>query len=242
MLCIVLGNVGTGKTLFLTMIGKHSQLKIVSNYTLNYKYDDFDVDKFIKAEYDNCSIFLDEAYTYLESRVSLSELNRLMSYILFQSRKKSLNIYLTAQLLSTIDKRFRQMANIIITCNNNERMQRYEYTIFYRDIQKTIKINLDYQKAEQYYNLYDTNQVIQPPNTNNYFVKKLNGKDRMDQIKQICEDLKEEYQNKRITKGFVDLFILENDLPSFLAQNVFSYLQLHKKITRKKKSGKKAKR
>lgn len=230
MLTIVLGNVGTGKTLFLVMLAKLSKIKVVSNFNLKFCYVKFDLEKFLKAEYDNCLILLDEAYAYLESRVSASELNRLMSYMLFQSRKKSLDLVLSAQLVSSLDKRFRRLANTLIICGVKTNVE-FQYRITSRDYNRTITKILPYENAKRFFNEYDTNEIIRPENAEveNFFRKKLSGKDKMSQITIISDEIIEKYPDIRITKSLVGLYFTANDLPKFLEKDTYTFIKLTQK-------------
>ena len=98
MLVSVLGDIRVGKTLFTSILAKYSYGKVYANYKLDipqyYKLEPTDLFKLPN----NCEVFIDEAYTWLEARTSGADLNKCSSYILFQSGKRTINIYLTAQL------------------------------------------------------------------------------------------------------------------------------------------------
>lgn len=233
MLTIILGNIGSGKTLFMVILAKYSKLKTISNFNLKFKYELFDLQSFLESKYDNCNIYLDEAYSYLESRLSISELNRLMSYMLFQSRKKSLNLVLSAQLLSTLDKRFRMLADMIILCNHIDKTELpFKYKIISKGYNRIITKTISFEKAKDYFKMYDTNQIIQPINCQieEFFKKQLSGKDKMEQIRLISDEILKKYPNKRITKSIVELYFMENDLPQFLMKQCYTFIKLNYKI------------
>lgn len=226
----VLGNLGAGKTLFCVMVNYYSELPVVSNFRL--AYDDrecevFDLNTFLRAEYENCNIILDEAYNYLESRISQSELNRIMSYILFQSRKKNVTIYLTAQLFSTIDKRYRELSELLVIATKTPR--KYVYYLCDHDRVKKMYVGLD--KAKEFYNYYDTNEVIFEHDERLEF--RLKDSDaKFTDINGIVESVREHYNAmkiKRITKDMVKLYFTLNGLPNFLVSDTYTLLSLGNK-------------
>jgi len=164
MLILVLGDVGTGKTLLTTILAYLSHKKgveVYSNYTLNFPYKKLTVNMIYNIK--KGLVLLDEAYTWLEARISGSKLNRFLSYILFQSRKRGLNWILTAQLGSVIELRFREMSDYVIysdICDLG-----FSYEVYKKTKYGFVKINsfrLPYENAEQFFSLYDTYEVIPP--------------------------------------------------------------------------------
>lgn len=95
-------------------------------------------------------VIIDEAYVWLDSRVSASTLNRFMSYILFQSRKMGLDFVLTVQLIHTLDKRFRDLTDTYIACEHQKTKDRFKYEIL--SVQKSVVKTryLSHRTAEKY--------------------------------------------------------------------------------------------
>ena len=62
-----------------------------SNYKLKEidgrKVYDFTPELFFDPNLEECNVFIDEAYTFLESRSSMKDSNLFLSYMVFQSRK-----------------------------------------------------------------------------------------------------------------------------------------------------------
>lgn len=160
MLISVLGNLGTGKTLFLTYIATKFNRDVYSNYELKLNhYKPLKVIDLLNLPND-IEVFIDEGYTWLESRVSSKALNRYLSYILLQSRKRTINIYITAQLFSTVDLRFREQSNIIIICKRID--DGFSYRLINRDTNSIKSFILPYEKAKLFYKYYDTYEIIEP--------------------------------------------------------------------------------
>lgn len=231
MLITILGNLGSGKTLFMVVISYFSQKPIVSNFEVKFSnriIEKFNLNKFVQAKYENCIILLDEAYTYLESRVSANELNRIMSYILFQSRKKNVELYLTTQLLSTIDKRYRELSDVFIVA---QRDQNENFCYYITDKQKTVKLCLDYMKMLPFFELYDTNQIILTNNQKILFDTK-DESQKDEEIEKQADIIEEFYNNEgltNITKSMVQLYAMKKGLPNFLVESIFATLKIRKK-------------
>lgn len=163
MLVIILGNLGSGKTLIMTLLSYHDKREVWSNYKINSKnYRVLDVVDLLDLP-DNIILLMDEAYAWIESRVSSSTLNEYLSSILFHTRKTNTDIYLTTPMFSTIDKRFRHQANYIILCEHRNNFNTDDFHfLFYNKDNKTYGSNtLTYSNAKKYFNLYDTYEKIE---------------------------------------------------------------------------------
>jgi len=116
------------------------------------------------------NIFIDEAYTWIESRHSGKALNLLTTYFIFQKRKRFLDIYLTEQLFSSIDKRARELSNIIIECKSRVDFKKDDFEFWYIDRDSNIDFEfiIPYNIAKQYFEYYDTYEIIQIPNKSKY--------------------------------------------------------------------------
>src|SRR4030043_860537 len=106
----LVGKVGSGKTLFMTADSVNSGRPIYANYEIRHKkYRALTPELLMDPDLHGAVICLDEAYAWLESRTSGKDINRYMSYILFQGRKKDIDFYMSEQLLSSVDLRYRDM-------------------------------------------------------------------------------------------------------------------------------------
>lgn len=161
MLTSIIGRYGSGKTLISVYLASKTNLPIYANFQIKIdNYHELNIRDIFNLPNPSI-IILDEAYTWLESRASSRNVNRYVSYILFQSRKRGLDIYTTSQLFRSVDVRFRIMSDFIILCSNNKRLQCFEY-FFYRVGSGFTKLSLSYEKAKKYYVLYDTMEVVKP--------------------------------------------------------------------------------
>lgn len=156
------GNIGSGKTLLLVIIATTSKRKIFSNFQLDLPlYNELEVINLVNLE-NNINVFIDEAYTWLESRTSYKAINRYLSYIIFQSRKRNIDVYITSQMFSTVDIRFREQSNILIHCKRIDDNFHYYFNIV--GSEKMNHFILPLKEGKEYFKLYDTMEIIQPNN------------------------------------------------------------------------------
>lgn len=215
MLIIVLGNLGTGKTLLLTYLSTKIKRKIYSNYELIIEnYVKLEIESLLNLP-NNIDVFLDEAYTWLESRVSGKALNRYLSYILLQSRKRTLDIYCTAQLFSTLDKRFREKADIIIKCEKIKD-KGYKYHFFNMNKYSQKVLLLPFEKAKKYYKYYDTNEIVEPYQKSSleFTLLQSNTEQLFKKAKEIAEFIWKDINGQKygITHNSVKLALLKNGI------------------------------
>jgi hypothetical protein len=170
MLIGIFGGFGSGKTLLLTVITVNASKTGRYECYANFKIDRKNV-SYIEAEdlldinpEGNMRAFigLDEIYAWLDSRVSSSKVNRVLSWIILQSRKRNMDICYTAQLSSSIDIRLRNMTDIAIFANK-------KYDGFYYDLRWqnenqvfNRKFFLSANVAQFYYNKYNTREIVKP--------------------------------------------------------------------------------
>ena len=228
MLTLIIGTLGSGKTLLATITACHTfnKTNIFSNYELRLpNYIPLEPETLMAKDTEGL-IIMDEAYVWLESRTSGNKANRYLSYILYQSRKKGFNFILTVQNISSLDRRYREQADKIILCNNNKKKLRFEYFIYKKEFltyKKAIQY-LPYSKAEKYYKYYDTTQIVNPPSMKKLsysFI--LNDNDKLDKlINQVCSEL---HYIDKITKDNIERELIKLDYPKELTKYVYAQLK-----------------
>ena len=118
MLCVVCGNRGQGKSVTGTAYAyKDFKIKhrlIYSNYSLKFKHEKIDLKKLEDLE--NATAIIDEAYLYADCRLSMSKINRAISYFAFQSRHTNVDVYWLSQYLFTLEKRINYSADKYQKC------------------------------------------------------------------------------------------------------------------------------
>lgn len=133
MLMTVEGRLGSGKTLTATTFvvldyleaGRH----IVSNYHLKgVPFTFLDYELFLSymkndKELKNTSVVLDEAYLFVDSRMSQTGFSKLMTYFVMQTRKRDVDLYVTTQQYENVDIRLRRNTDIRALCRFNKSTQ-----------------------------------------------------------------------------------------------------------------------
>ncbi|MBD3194107.1 MAG: hypothetical protein GF317_03570 [Candidatus Lokiarchaeota archaeon] len=119
MLYVLVGRKGMGKTIFCTRKAVNSERDVWANLRLyldGNRFKPLGVSDLMNLP-NSVMCVIDEAYTWFESRISGSVLNRYISYVIYQLRKKGYtDLFLTAQRFSTLDYRIRVEADVIIKC------------------------------------------------------------------------------------------------------------------------------
>lgn len=172
MITLIIGDVGSGKTLLMCLFALISNRKIFSNFTIkdkDKKVDKFAIKYILDEKIKSSDVFIDEFYLYMDSRKFMSDINSLLSYFAFQSRKLDLNIYLSTQIIRTIDIRMREMIDNIIECEKivrNGKLVGFKYIIFSNINDKNVgfkQMFLSIDNAKPYFSKYDTYQIIKTP-------------------------------------------------------------------------------
>lgn len=220
-LTIIIGRLGSGKTLLMTYLAFINQKrKIYSNYSLYFNRElwnikDFDLSILLNKGKDISLVLIDEAYNYFEARLSNSIDNILGSDVLFQSRKKGMDIYLTLQELRTIDVRFRELSDIFIECLGYiEKYNCYKYRI-YTENSNSVLI-LPYEIYRIIYNLYDTYEVVISDRTKQLMMRYESKEDKLIRIDENIPkfmDFMEECNLKRVNNESIGVFCENNELP-----------------------------
>lgn len=162
MLILICGRIGNGKTLLLVYFATKLKRLIYSNFKLDLpNFRPFVLSKLSELP-ENINVFIDEGYILSESRRSSSNLNLIMTYIYNQSRKSKRDIYITSQLYSAIDKRFRLQANLVIECNKVN--GNFFYTITNRETGRITVKCLSKKFVQKLFEIYDTYEIIKPVN------------------------------------------------------------------------------
>jgi hypothetical protein len=174
MLMGIYGDLGSGKTILsvnyaVKVYNANPENDLRANFKIdlpNFKY--LEVENLLdieKRENPNTitQVIGDELYTWLESRVSPSKLNRFVSYILFQSRKRNIDIYGTAQLKSTIDLRFKDLEHITVYAFPRNPKSKDDFNYGYIINSRIVYYKLPYDKCKKLFDLYDSDEIVEPP-------------------------------------------------------------------------------
>jgi zona occludens toxin (predicted ATPase) len=165
MIVVLQGPIGSGKTLaavaFSVMEKNKTGKKILSNIHLEkVEHQYFSSDDFIGMVVDNdkledCSIILDGAYLFTDSRNTQSKLNKLFTYLVVKNRMKAVDIYITTVDIKDIDVRIRRSADLIGRCSYDikSRLCNVYLSDPRTDIAK--EVHFDFDEYFKYYKSYD---------------------------------------------------------------------------------------
>jgi hypothetical protein len=210
MLVIIYGDIGMGKTLLATIMALCDDRPVLCNYKI-------DCDRYKGLEPQDLNavnkptlVVIDEAYAWLDARLSGKDINRYLSYILFQSRKRQIDFILTAQLLSTIDLRFKGMADVYVLCEKDA--TGFHFLFMWPGKGKRA-FYLSMEQALQYFPKYDTWEKVDPID-DNLLVKIMPHKEQLlPEIDRIIALMVVETPVEKWTKGMVQDYCLEHKHP-----------------------------
>lgn len=190
MIIAIIGGIGQGKTLTAvkeivtrkTFAYTNFKLKHFKNYH-RIRYNDiiiqeeklkdwrvnWDFWKKATEKNKNYSVYLDEIHNVVHARRSMSKTNILMSKWVSQIRKvlsdkPNNHLYIISQTLSKIDKDFRDLTQMFITCRTAQLKRKLIIINDYHTSAYNVEIRnafaSSYFHAERFFNNYDTNEMI----------------------------------------------------------------------------------
>ena len=248
MLWIILGDYGSGKTLYMVLEAVSSKKDVLGNFTIKglKNYQKIDIMDLKDIGFGKL-ILLDEMQTWLESRTSMSFRNRYITNIVDESRKRGIDVFGTAHLFTSIDIRFRSNCHRIIKCSRvGQKDNSWGRDVDYRDFKyetlntynfKVRKKRLPYQKAEPYFKLYDTLELIKYPNQQDieFEVRKDDPKELYKYLNTVAKKIqKDVFKNngKMFTHSDVQMGLIKNGFSLKHERLIYSKL---KEILDKKK-------
>jgi len=173
MLIGAFGGFGSGKTLILASycchVANKPNYKVFTNFTVKHKnitiVEPIDLLNINPTDY-NVLLGLDEVYAWLDSRMSQTKVNRFLSWIILQSRKRNMDIFYTAQLGSSVDLRLRDLTDIVIYCMRTSLKPKADF-VYIMELNlgwsvRRAKFLLPYKKARKFFQYFDTREIVQP--------------------------------------------------------------------------------
>lgn len=162
MIVLLIGPVGSGKTVYLVMMAHQSYKRnVYANFHIKHPKFKLLYDVDILNIPPKTDVYLDEAYTKIEKRRTMDAKNVIYSHILNQRRKTDSIWYLTEQTENLIDFRFEKYANIIIYCH--KRYSKYDdfvYEYEFENCSETIIEYYTYNEMSIFFDLYNTNEIV----------------------------------------------------------------------------------
>jgi len=161
MLVGVMGRMGAGKTLIMSILMEylHHQLGVplAANYGLFGASRVFAMSDIWELNYG--ILGLDEIWLTADARQSAQ--NVFFSQLVNQSRKKKLILFYTTQHIRQVDVRVRNATDILIMCEKTPTGHWVQIIDWqYREMKR--KYFITFQQARKFYGVYDTYEVLQP--------------------------------------------------------------------------------
>lgn len=170
MLTGIIGGIGSGKTLLMTLLGYLEHLNgrsVLANYHLHFPYAYLNLRDVLgaimdKEQLEDIVMLIDEIHIAFDSRTSMTDRNRYGSYFVLQTRKRNVHLYFTSQSIWQVEVRIRENVDRLITCESLAKQGmpdvfRYhiiDYTTT-NPTETTITMN-----GNICYSLYDTKEII----------------------------------------------------------------------------------
>jgi hypothetical protein len=227
-LTALVGDLGAGKTLFLTNQAIEDDRPVYSNYEIKIdRYHALTPEMLVDIE-GPALIIIDDAYDWLESRLSGRDINRYFSYVYFQSRKRGLEFMISIQLLSTIDLRYRDMITYLVLAEKIEDVG-FQYTIVKNTMrqQKAKVLFLPYENAEELFPMYNSWEYM--PTIDAELMSKVieatNPEGLNIEVANMAREIITKNPNKKITKGFVKDYLIQNKKPLNHTEHVYNRIQ-----------------
>ena len=176
MLVGIFGYLGSGKTLLLTALMNYLKnlSVIVTNYHTIFSDHIMNAEEMILriAEFKPIGtkihrVFgIDELGTILKALEFYSDENEMLTDIARKSRKLDTDIYYTTQSLMMVDRNIRRITDVLIHVTYNNEAKQVNLQPYSFDGLNIIPDEpLILQETEYYFNLYDTNEVIEANKT-----------------------------------------------------------------------------
>ena len=164
----VVGSMGSGKTLLMTYLAFQDfkdGRNVFSNYGLKFKFEPFNR-KFLE-NYSNdgsglmdCTVCADEFHIWFDSRNSMSKSSKMISYMINQCRKRSVDFMFTTQTIEQVDIRLRRAISLIAYPKLYQvDKKRFTLKVKYVYPSGVSRVVL-YKDIQEIFKLYDTNEII----------------------------------------------------------------------------------
>lgn len=179
----------------------------------------------------DCMVFIDEGYAWIEARASGRAINEYCSYVAFQLRKTQRQLFLTMQQFRSIDIRFRDEWDYLVTCERmpngalNWRYWDFLFRILYKRKMSIQENVLLYENAKKYFSYFDTNEIIEPYNWRGLEAELLKSDEKRywKKVKEIAEEILPELNE--VTQNSVKAIMLKNGIHQAFAMHVWLVLK-----------------
>lgn len=232
MLISIIGDIRQGKTFLGTLFALLSYTVVYSNFKINIpNYKPLNTPEELLNLPNDVLVIIDEAYSWIESRKSTSDINVFASTVLFQSGKRTIDIIVISQLFSAIDIRFRNMSNLLIECFYNNIDGYFQFDGYVRQNTEFIYTNtliLDYNDAKDYFEYFDTYEIVESESKEKYEINSIlrSSEKFLETIENLSFKVKKELKKSKTTHpnikiGLLKIFNKENKQHPKLWINAF---------------------
>lgn len=229
MLMAIIGGMGEGKNVLMVYLATKSKREVYSNFKIHIpNYKPLKITDLLDLK-NNIDVFIDEGYTWLESRTSGSVLNRYLSYIVLQARKRLIDIIISAQMFSSLDVRFREQCDVVVKCQKIKKgkvIKGFKYSFLFVEKNKVRTYFLKYKDAKKLFDIYDTYEIIES-HVKDALILKLketeSPEEFWDEIVNISKAIKKDV--KKLTHPRVLNALAKNGFQSTYESQVYAYLQ-----------------
>lgn len=209
----ILGDVGSGKTLLSTYFALTDNRPIYANYKIKMpSWHDLKPETLFTVR-GGALVILDESYTWIESRLSGRPINIFTSYVMFQSRKREIDIIMTNQIARVIDARFRDMTNIEINCFAVP--GGFEYLVFRNTrfgMMHQETFFMPFEIAKIIYPYYDTWEEVDAVDSELLFKVSKDKSGMVEKIDAHVVEILKSVPVEKLTRGFVSDYCLRAGL------------------------------
>lgn len=145
--------------------------RVFSNYRLSFPHTILTAKKLYslieeKDQLQDCVLLLDELHVWLDSRASMRKKQRIITYFILQTRKRSVRLLCSTQHFDQVDKRLRNTTDILVFCknlSNKSSLVKGGITILEQEAFEQYGRGSPRREvycANPYYGLFDTEEII----------------------------------------------------------------------------------
>lgn len=252
MIILIDGDNNSGKTALLAWLSQYIHRPLWSNFRLLQHdfYKELTIDDIINLnallptyQASGLVMYIDEAYTWLEARLSSQATNIFLSHNTnYQWRKRGLDVYLTFQDFMSIDIRYRMRFDIFIEAqyrdlNSNDDFiyNYYRHNKKVRGKKKLYTLRIPYDTMKKIFPLFDTYEIVEPLNRDRmiYNIAKKNPKLMKKTLNRYYDTLlpqvEKEYDGN-MTHEDLELMLISNLILPEYQKKLYNMLKKKKRL------------